>query len=65
MAKIIREDFLQQSAFSVNDKWCPLLKTTCMMRAIVTFYESSIRLIKDSPSDNKIPWSVIATHMHK
>jgi V-type H+-transporting ATPase subunit A len=39
IAKIIREDFLQQDAFSKNDYMCPLYKTVGMMRAIITYYD--------------------------
>ena len=39
VSRLIREDFLQQNAFSAYDFNCPLYKTIYMMRALVTFYE--------------------------
>jgi V-type H+-transporting ATPase subunit A len=63
MAKVIREDFLQQNAYSDSDYTCPLMKTTGMMRAIVTFNDQARRLIRESPQDNKISWNIISTKL--
>jgi len=63
IAKVIREDFLQQNAYSDTDYTCPLLKSAGMMRAIVTFHDLAQKVIRDSPQDNKISWAVIATKL--
>merc|ERR1712226_159945 len=39
VAKIIREDFLQQNGFSEWDYKCPLHKTLGMMKCIVKFHD--------------------------
>jgi len=49
LAKVIREDFLQQNAYSASDFMCPLTKTAGMMRAIITFYELALKAIAESP----------------
>ncbi|QDZ18316.1 subunit A of vacuolar ATP synthase [Chloropicon primus] len=36
-ARLIKDDFLQQNAFTPYDKFCPLYKSVWMMRNIVTF----------------------------
>lgn len=59
IAKIIREDFLQQNAFTDFDFTCPLAKSIGMLRAIVAFYNNSQRAIADSPADAKVTWAVI------
>ena len=38
IAKIIREDFLQQNSFSPYDYYSPLIKTVGMMKCIVRFF---------------------------
>jgi V/A-type H+-transporting ATPase subunit A len=38
--RMIREDFLQQSAYSDVDSFCPLEKQYWMLKAIITFYDS-------------------------
>ena len=58
VAKLVREEFLQQDAFKVYDKFCPLYKTLWMMKNIVCFYEEAHRLLSDS-SSKKITWSWI------
>ena len=61
IAKIIREDFLQQNAFSPYDYYSPLSKTVGMMKCIVRFFENSKRSIVDShKSEKKISWALIA-----
>ncbi len=59
IAKIIREDFLQQNAYSDHDYFCPLYKTICMMKCIIGFYNKCITAIMESPSDAKITWNLI------
>jgi V-type H+-transporting ATPase subunit A len=66
IAKIIREDFLQQNAFSPYDYYSPLSKTVGMMKCIVRFFENSKRAIVDSTkSDKKISWAIIANAIDK
>lgn len=59
VAKIIREEFLQQNAFTPYDKFCPLYKTCWMLRNIVTFYEEAQRVVVESAGDQKITWNYI------
>jgi len=59
VAKIIREDFLQQNAFTDYDYTCPFIKTVGFLRAIIHFYNNAQRVVADSPADNKITWAQI------
>merc|ERR1712110_252417 len=63
VARIIREDFLQQNGFSDYDFMCPLAKTVGMMKVIVGFHESSQKAIAESSGEHKVTWSVIAVQM--
>jgi V-type H+-transporting ATPase subunit A len=63
VAKMIREDFLQQDAFSSNDYTCPIYKTVGMMRAIVTFYDQCHKAIMESSGDNKITMNLILNQL--
>jgi V-type H+-transporting ATPase subunit A len=66
IAKIIREDFLQQNAFSSYDFNCPLYKTLGMMKCIVRFFENSKRAINESlKSEKKISWAIISNSVEK
>lgn len=56
VAKIIREDFLQQNGFVEYDFMCPLAKTIGMMRVIVGFHELAQKAIGESSGDNKVTW---------
>jgi len=54
MAKIIREDFLQQNAFTSYDYRCPLEKTSGMMECICAFFDNSLDAINNSSADNRV-----------
>merc|ERR1712048_586467 len=57
VAKIIREDFLQQNGFTDYDFMCPLAKTIGMMKVIVGFHESAQKVMAESSGDTKITWN--------
>lgn len=66
IAKIIREDYLQQNAYSKYDFVCPLHKTLGMMRCIVRFFENAKRVINESlKSERKISWAIIQNTLEK
>jgi len=59
VAKIVREDFLQQNGFVSYDFMCPLAKTLGMMKCIATFHELSQKAIASGTGDNRITWNDI------
>jgi len=63
VAKIVREDFLQQNGFTDYDFMCPLAKTIGMMKVIVTFHDIAQKTIVESTGDLKIGWYTIYTAM--
>ncbi len=46
VARMIREDFLQQNAFHEIDTYCPPKKALLMMKAIIMFYELGLEAIR-------------------
>merc|ERR1711920_152626 len=63
VAKIIREDFLQQNGFSDYDFFCPLAKTIGMMKVIVAFHECSQKAMAEFTGDQKVTWNTISADM--
>jgi len=63
VARVIREDFLQQNGFTDYDFMCPLAKTIGMMKVIVGFHEAAQKVIVESSGDSKIGWSTIHAAM--
>eukprot|EP00527_Entomoneis_sp_CCMP2396_P007309 CAMPEP_0198145816 /NCGR_PEP_ID=MMETSP1443-20131203/25490_1 /TAXON_ID=186043 /ORGANISM="Entomoneis sp., Strain CCMP2396" /LENGTH=621 /DNA_ID=CAMNT_0043809551 /DNA_START=67 /DNA_END=1932 /DNA_ORIENTATION=+ len=61
VAKLIREDFLAQNAFTDYDYTCPLPKTVGMLKVIITFYDLCQKAIADSPADEKLTYAHIKT----
>jgi len=63
VAKIIREDFLQQNGFTDYDFKCPLAKTIGMMKVIVGFHEAAQKAMAEFTGDQKIGWYSINNYM--
>merc|ERR1719499_1942326 len=59
VAKILREDFLQQNAFTDFDYFCPFSKTVGMLRVICTFYEECLAALSSGGDELKITWALL------
>eukprot|EP00466_Bigelowiella_natans_P016189 jgi/Bigna1/54303/estExt_Genewise1Plus.C_310112 len=57
MAQVVREDYLQQNAFSTYDYNCPPLKTAWMLKLIILFYEKAMKVIEDKSRTPRVTWS--------
>merc|ERR1712161_97968 len=53
VAKLLREDFLAQNAFTEHDYTCPLQKSVGMLSAIVNFYDLRQKVIDAKYVDPK------------
>jgi V-type H+-transporting ATPase subunit A len=53
VAAIIKNEFLQQNAFTDYDFRCPLSKTIGMMKCIVTYYENCKKVLLESQKTEK------------
>jgi len=66
VAKIIKDEFLQQNAFSKYDYNCPLHKTVGMLKCIIVYYESCCKVLKESQkSERKISMALIEESFEK
>lgn len=63
VAKIIREDFLQQNGFTDYDYMCPLAKTIGMMKVIVGFHEAAQKAMAEFSGEHKVGWNSVNNHM--
>jgi V-type H+-transporting ATPase subunit A len=60
VAKLIKEEFLQQNAFSDYDYNCPLPKTIGMMKCIITYFEQCNKILLESQmTEKKISMALI------
>jgi V-type H+-transporting ATPase subunit A len=54
VAKLLKEDFLQQNSYTAYDRFCPFYKTSGMLRNLITFYELARHVVDSTAqSDNK------------
>lgn len=65
VAKLIKDDFLQQNGFSPYDRYCPFWKTVAIMRNMVSFYNQARHVVEATGnSDKKITLNVIKEQMN-
>merc|ERR1711871_166494 len=65
VAKIIREDYLQQNAYTDYDNYCPFYKSVWMLRNIVEFHEAAQKAIESSTAERKITWNTIKSQLNQ
>jgi len=65
VAKIIREDFLAQNAYSPYDPCCPFYKSVWMLKNIILFFNLAQKAVEISGADRKITLTAIKNHMNK
>lgn len=64
IAKLIKDDFLQQNGFTPYDRMCPFYKTVGMMSNMMLFHDLSMHAVESTAhSENKITWGTIHDRM--
>lgn len=61
IARIIKDDFLQQNGYSNYDRYCPFYKTVAMLRNFIAFHEQAVHAVE--VSSNQITWAKIRDNM--
>ena len=57
IAKIIKDDFLQQNGFSDYDRFCPFYKTVGMLGNMMGYYDCAIKAVETS--QGQLTWAKI------
>ncbi|XP_043928763.1 V-type proton ATPase catalytic subunit A [Protopterus annectens] len=64
VAKLIKDDFLQQNGYTPYDRFCPFYKTVGMLSNMISFYDMARHAVESTAqSDNKITWAIIRENM--
>ncbi|XP_065930638.1 V-type proton ATPase catalytic subunit A isoform X1 [Magallana gigas] len=65
VAKLIKDDFLQQNGYTPYDRFCPFYKTVGMLKNIIAFYDMARHSVESTAqSENKITWAIIRDQMN-
>lgn len=62
IAKIIKDDFLQQNGYSSYDRYCPFYKTTWLLKNMIGFYNAATHAVE--VTNNEITWAKIRESMN-
>lgn len=64
VAKIIKDDFLQQNGYTPYDRYCPFYKTVGMLKNMISFYDQARRVCESTAqSDKKVTLAIIKEQM--
>jgi len=64
VAKLLKEDFLQQNGYTSYDRYCPFYKSVLMLNNLIGFYDAARHAVESTAqSENKITWATIKDHM--
>jgi len=63
VAKLLKDDFLQQNGFTPYDRFCPFFKTVWLLRNMVLFYNLAQKAVEATSDDRKITWQTIKNSM--
>merc|ERR1712054_691830 len=59
IAKVIREDYLAQNAYTPYDKFCPFEKSVGMMNCIIKYYDLGLRVLENQSGEDRKSWGQI------
>ncbi|KAK9511830.1 hypothetical protein O3M35_000416 [Rhynocoris fuscipes] len=64
IAKLLKDDFLQQNSYSPYDRFCPFYKTVGMLKNMIALYDAARHAVESTAqSETKITWAVIRESM--
>ncbi|GAA5971274.1 hypothetical protein JCM8115_005490 [Rhodotorula mucilaginosa] len=58
VARLLKEDFLQQNGISTYDRYCPFYKTTAMLKNFITYYEQAVKAVETESNT----WARVREH---
>jgi len=61
VARLIKDDFLQQNGYSAYDRFCPFYKTVGMLRNMMGFHSMAVRAVESS--GGTMTWARIRENM--
>ncbi|XP_069114898.1 V-type proton ATPase catalytic subunit A [Argopecten irradians] len=65
VAKLLKDDFLQQNGYTPYDRFCPFYKTVGMLKNIMAFYDMARHAVETTAqSENKITWAIIREQLN-
>ncbi|XP_037708583.1 V-type proton ATPase catalytic subunit A [Drosophila subpulchrella] len=60
MAKMLKDDFLQQNSYSEYDAFCPFFKTIGMLKNMMAFHEAAITAVQNTADQEaRVTWGLI------
>ncbi|XP_060666431.1 V-type proton ATPase catalytic subunit A-like [Drosophila nasuta] len=60
VARMLKDDFLQQNSYSVYDCYCPFYKTVGMLKNMMAFYSSALQAVEHTAGQEAhVTWGLI------
>jgi V-type H+-transporting ATPase subunit A len=62
VAKLLKDDFLQQNGYSAYDRYCPFYKTVGMVKNFMVFFDLAQHAVESTAAmEHKVTWYVYET----
>uniref|UniRef100_A0A1E1X3P1 H(+)-transporting two-sector ATPase n=3 Tax=Amblyomma TaxID=6942 RepID=A0A1E1X3P1_9ACAR len=60
VARLLKDDFLQQNSYTSYDRFCPFYKSVGMLRTMIGLYDLARAAVESTAqSENRITWAII------
>jgi len=63
VARLLKEDFLQQNGYTPYDRFCPFYKSVGMLRNMIGFYDMARHAVESTSQSDKVTWATIRESM--
>ncbi|MBW0494881.1 hypothetical protein O181_034596 [Austropuccinia psidii MF-1] len=59
VARLIKDDYLQQNGMSSYDRYCPFYKTNAMLRNLMTYYTHAQKAVETNVGGKNLTWTKV------
>ncbi|PLW14569.1 hypothetical protein PCANC_15824 [Puccinia coronata f. sp. avenae] len=59
VARLIKDDYLQQNGMSSYDRYCPFYKTNAMLKNLMTYYTCAQKAVESNAGGKNLTWAKV------
>ncbi|KAA1121623.1 H(+)-transporting V1 sector ATPase subunit A [Puccinia graminis f. sp. tritici] len=59
VARLIKDDYLQQNGMSSYDRYCPFYKTNAMLKNLMTYYTCAQKAVESNVGGKNLTWAKV------
>ncbi|KAI8459886.1 V-type proton ATPase catalytic subunit A [Phakopsora pachyrhizi] len=59
VARLVKDDYLQQNGMSTYDRYCPFYKTNAMLKNLMTYYTEAQKAVETNTGGKSLSWAKV------